>query len=288
EIMQGVQMNMMQMSRRVSPQQLSQMTGQVYQNVKDTLIATILLTKAAEKSSLTVNDEELAKEIATIEANAPTGTSLKDALAENGINFDDWKKDLRKQLLVRKLVKEKTANVTEATVAEIAKFYEENIDAFKAPENVTASHILLAFTPEDTDVTKAQKKKDIEKIRTDILAGGDFVAIAGKKSDCPSKQRGGDLGTFARGQMVPEFETAAFSQEVGTVGNVVETQFGYHLIKVTGHQQAGIRPLSEVKNELKEYLTGKKKQDALLAYIDELKPSAVIEMHTPNLDSATK
>jgi peptidyl-prolyl cis-trans isomerase C len=288
EIMQGVQMNMMQMSRQVPQQQLSKMAGQIYQNVTDTLVANILLTKAAEKSSLTVNDEELAKEIATIEANAPEGTSLKDALAENKIDYAEWQADLRKQMLVRKLVEEKTANVTNASAVDIAKFYEENVDSFKVPESVTASHILLAFKPEDTDATKAQKKKDLEKIRADILAGGDFAAIAGEKSDCPSSKQGGNLGTFARGQMVPEFETAAFSQEIGAVGDVVETQFGYHLIKVADRQQAGIRPLAEVKDRLQEYLNGKNKQEALLAYIEELKAKADIKTHTPDLDAAAK
>lgn len=288
EIMQGVQMNMMQMSRRVPPQQLSQMAGQMYQNVTDTLIANILLTKAAEKSSLTINDEELAKEIATIEANAPAGTSLKDALAENKIDFAEWKEDMRKQMIVRKLVEEKTAKVAEASAVEVAKFYEENIDSFKAPENVAASHILLAFKPEDTDVTKALKKKEIEKIRADILAGAKFETIAAEKSDCPSSKRGGDLGTFARGQMVPEFEAAAFSQEVGAISDVVETQFGYHLIKTTAHKQAGVRPLAEVKDQLQEYLTGKAKQEALLAYIEELKSKATVVMKTPDLDAAAK
>ncbi|MFA7257359.1 MAG: peptidylprolyl isomerase [Kiritimatiellales bacterium] len=288
EIMQGVQMNLMQMSRRVPPQQLSQMTGQIYQNVTDTLIANILLTKAAEKSSLTVNDDELNKEIETIEANAPEGSSLTNALAENNIDFSDWKTDLRKQLLVRKLVEEKTADIQESTPAEVVKFYEENVDSFKVPESVTASHILLAFTPEDTDATKAQKKKDIEKIRADILAGGDFAVIASEVSDCPSKKQGGSLGTFTRGQMVPEFETAAFSQKIGEVGDVIETQFGYHIIKVTDYTPAGVRPLAEVKDQLQQYLTGKKKQEALLAYIDELKAKATIETHTPDFDSASK
>ena len=288
EIMQGVQMNLMQMSKKVPPQQLSQMYGQIYQNVTDTLVSNILLTKAAEKSSLAVSDDELAKEIARIESSAPKGTSLKDALAENKIDYSEWKDDLRKQMLVRKLVDEKTAGIQDATPAEIAKFYEENADSFKVPETVTASHILLAFTPEDTDVTKAQKKKDIEKIRADILAGGDFATIATEKSDCPSKKQGGSLGTFARGQMVPEFETAAFSQEIGKVGDVVETQFGYHIIKTTAHEQAGVRSLAEVKDKLQDYLTGKKKQEALLAYIEELKKKSNVEFKKPDLDAAAK
>jgi peptidyl-prolyl cis-trans isomerase C len=286
EIMQGVQMNLMQKSKRVPPQQLSQMYGQIYQNVTDTLVANILLTKAAAKSSLAINDAELDKEIALIEANAPEGSSLKDALAENKIEYSEWKDDLRKQMLVRKLVDEKTASVEAASATEIATFYQENADSFKIPETVAASHILLAFTPEDTAATKAQKKKDLEKIRADILAGGDFAAIAAEKSDCPSKKQGGSLGKFARGQMVPEFEAAAFSQEIDKVGDVVETQFGYHLIKTTKHEQAGVRSLADVKDQLQDYLTGKKKQEALLAYIEELKAKANIEFKKPDLDAA--
>jgi peptidyl-prolyl cis-trans isomerase C len=88
--------------------------------------------------------------------------------------------------------------------------------------------------------------------------------------------------------MVPEFETAAFSQEVGKVGDVVETQFGYHLIKTSKHEQAGIRSLTEVKDQLQEYLTGKKKQEALLAYIGELKAKSTVEIKKPDLDAAAK
>jgi peptidyl-prolyl cis-trans isomerase C len=286
EIMQGVQMNLMQLSRQVPPQQLSQMAGQIYQNVTDTLVANVLLTKASEKSGLAVSDEELAKEIALIESSAPEGSSLKAALAENNIEYSEWTEDLRKQMLVRKLVDEKTDGIPAATAVEVAAFYEENIASFQIPENVSASHILLAFTPEDTDQTKAQKKKDLEAVRAALLAGGDFAAVAAEKSDCPSKQQGGSLGTFARGQMVPEFEEASFAQPLGEIGDVVETQFGYHLIKVTNRQQAGVRPLAEVKDQLQQYLSGQKKQEALLAYIEELKATSAIEYHKPEFDTA--
>ncbi|MGE4488060.1 MAG: peptidylprolyl isomerase [Kiritimatiellales bacterium] len=286
EVMQGVQMNMMQLSRQVPAQQLSQMAGQIYQNVQDTLIANILLTEAAGKSSLTVDDAAVDAEIEKIKSGAPEDSSLEDALAENNIEFSEWKNNLREQMLVRKLVDEKTADVPEATATEVAEFYQQNLDSFKAPESVTASHILVAFKPEDTDETKAAKKKEIEAIREQLVAGGDFETIAKEKSDCPSGQRGGSLGSFTRGQMVPEFENVAFSANVGDLSDVVETQFGYHLIKVTDHKQDSTRPLSEVKDQLQSYLTGQHKQKALLAYIDELKAKAAIEYKKPDLDAA--
>jgi peptidyl-prolyl cis-trans isomerase C len=285
EIMQAVQMTMMQLSRQVPPQQLSQMYGQVYQNMIDTLIANVLLEQASKKSSLAVSDEELAEEIAMIEANAPEGSSLEETLAENDINLEEWKEDLRAQLLTSKLVEEKTADVAEPTAVELTSFYEENINSFTVPENVTASHILIAFDENDTDETKATKKADIEAILQQARAGVPFEQLASENSDCPSSARGGNLGSFGRGQMVPEFEDAAFNMDVGSVSDVVETQFGYHIIKLTDHQEAGIRPLAEVSEQLKMYLANQKKQEALIAYIEELREGADVVMHKPNLDA---
>ncbi len=286
DIMQATQMRMMQMSRQVPPQQLSQLYPQVYREMSEMLIANILLTKAAEKSSLVVSDEDLAAEIVQIESNAPEGKTLQDMLAENEIDFDEWKENLSKQMLVGKLVEEKTADVEEATAVEAGEFYQENIDSFKTPESVSASHILMAFTPEDTDETKAKKKADLADIHEQILAGGNFEELAAAHSDCPSSQQGGSLGTFGRGQMVPEFEEAAFGMTVGDVSELVETQFGYHLIKVTAHKAAGVQSLGDVMEQLQAYLTSQKKQEALIAYIEELKEQSDVVTHRPDFDAA--
>jgi hypothetical protein len=106
KIMQATQQQMMMLSQqqRVPPQQLGQLYPQVYKEMTDTLVANILLTQAAEKSSLVISDEAVAEEVAKIEANAPEGKNLRDLLAENKMDFDEWKTDLRKQMLVGKLV----------------------------------------------------------------------------------------------------------------------------------------------------------------------------------------
>ncbi len=288
QIMQATQMRLMQMSRQVPPQQLSQLYPRIYQEVSEMLVANILLGNAAAKSSLAVSDEALAEEIAQIEANAPEGKTLQDILAENEVEMADWKEDLREQMLVGKLVEEKTAVIEEATTVEAAEFYEENIDSFKMPESVSASHILLAFAPEDTDETKATKKEKLAELHEEILAGGNFEDIAAEHSDCPSSQQGGSLGTFGRGQMVPEFEEAAFGMTAGDVSDIVETQFGYHLIKVTERTEGGVQSLADVKDQLLDYLTTQKKQEALVAYINELKENTDIVRHRPDFDAAAE
>jgi len=94
-----------------------------------------------------------------------------------------------------------------------------------------------------------------------------------ENSDCPSKQKGGDLGKFGRGQMVKPFEDAAFGQEVNAIGPIVETQFGYHIIQVTSHKQAGPVPREDVVNAIK----GRKQQKLLIEFVEELKGKAKIK-----------
>lgn len=289
EVMQAVQTTMQQMVGRVPPQQLSQMSGQVYQEMKDTLIANVLLSQNAEQSGVSVSDAELDAEVEKIRALAPEGKTLEEALAANQVDVAEWKANLRKQLLIGKFAEQKTADIAEASAGEIAEFYQERLDAFKVPETVAASHILLSFTEEDTDETKAEKKAQLEKIKADIAAGSaTFEEMAKEHSGCPSGQRGGALGSFGRGQMVPEFEEVAFTQEVGSVSEIVETQFGYHLIKVTDHQQESTRALADVKDELKQYLSAQKKQKALMDYIDTLREKAQIVEQKPDMDAGAE
>ena len=290
EIMQATQQQMMMLSQqqRLPPQQLGQLYPKIYKEMTDTLVANILLTQAAEKSSLVISDEAVAEEVAKIEANAPEGKNLRDLLAENKMDFDEWKSDLRKQMLVGKLVEEKTAATEEATIIETAAFYEENLASFKTPETVSASHILLKFGPEDTDEAKAKQKADLVAIREQIEAGGNFEELAAKNSDCPSAQQGGVLGSFTREQMVPEFSDAAFGMTVGDISPIVETKFGYHIIKVTDHQEAGVKSLSDVKDQLQGYLTAQKKREALVAYIEELKKNADVVSHQQDFDAGAE
>jgi len=100
-------------------------------------------------------------------------------------------------------------------------------------DRITASHILIAFGA-DSDRSEADAKAQIEALKADIAGGANFAALAAEHSDCPSSAQGGDLGAFGRGMMVPEFEQAAFALETGAVSDVVQTDFGYHLIHRTG------------------------------------------------------
>ncbi|HEY5563125.1 MAG TPA: peptidylprolyl isomerase [Clostridiaceae bacterium] len=128
----------------------------------------------------------------------------------------------------------------DVTEEEIKGYYEVNIDAFKGEEEREASHILV-----DT-IEKA------ETIIDEIKKGMTFEEAASKYSSCPSKERGGNLGSFTRGKMVPEFEKAAFALPVETLSEPIKTTFGYHIIKVNNIKEAGVREYSQVKDQIRE------------------------------------
>ena len=159
----------------------------------------------------------------------------------------------------------------------MAAFYKENIDQFKQPEKVRASHILVAVQQGESDSSKAEKRLKAAKILGELKNGANFEELAKRYSDCPSKSKGGDLGYFERGRMVKEFEDAAFALKPGELSGIVETRFGYHIIKVTDRKPARTIPLTEAEADVRSYLTGEKKKQAVEDYISKLKSESTIE-----------
>ena len=138
------------------------------------------------------------------------------------------------------------------------------------PETVAASHILLKIPDGADDAAKAALKKQATELRQQLVNGADFAEAAREHSTCPSSKRGGDLGTFRRGQMVKAFEEAAFSQEPGTIGEVIETRFGYHIIRVAERNDAGAIP----DDRLTEMIRRQKDQQRRADYMKSLKADA--------------
>ncbi len=169
--------------------------------------------------------------------------------------------DLIRDYAVRTII----ADVS-ATDEEVKAFYEENQDKFTTPAKIRARHILVE--------TEDEAKKILEEIR----GGKSFEDAAKEYSTCPSKEDGGNLGLFAKGQMVPEFEDAAFALEVGTMSDPVKTQFGWHIIKLEEKQPSSVMPLEKVAGEIKTMLTQKKQQEAFFAKLEELHKQYPVEI----------
>jgi peptidyl-prolyl cis-trans isomerase C len=278
EVNEMMAMAMQRFGGQIPPEQLQTVQGQMYAQIKDELINQKLLTAAVTAENIQVDDAEVAKTIEEIRGSLPEGLTLEAALEKEGQTIEMLQEKVKGDIATRQLMESKTADVPEATEAEAKEFYDSNPDNFAAPENVSASHILITFDDTDTDETKAEKKANLEEIRQSIVAETvTFEDAAMENSDCPSSAQGGSLGTFGKGRMVPAFEVAAFSQEPGEIGEIIETPFGYHIIMVSDHQEEGTMGFEESKDKLIDYLTNQKKQEAVLDYIASLRDSATIE-----------
>lgn len=150
--------------------------------------------------------------------------------------------------------------------SKLREYYENNKSNFIEDETVKASHILVS------------DEKKLAEIKADLEKGKEFSSLAKEHSLCPSKDRGGDLGFFTRGKMVPEFEEAAFSLEVGQVSEPVKTQFGYHLIRLDDKKPADQKEFEEVRSEIENKLLLEKQTKAFNEKIDELKSLYEVEI----------
>ena len=163
--------------------------------------------------------------------------------------------EARKEIIIKAYLRKEIEDTVRVSDEDAKKYYDANKDKFKEPEKLNISHILVD--------NEAEAKDILAKLK----GGADFAALAKEKSKDASKERGGELGLIAKGQTVPEFEQAAFALQPGQISEVVKTQFGYHIIKVTERQPEKMMAYEEIKDQLKQMmLSGKQKErfDALL------------------------
>ena len=273
DVQKVMKMFMKQMGGRIPPEQMSTAIPRIRERIVEELIMRNVMLDAVSKEGISLSDAEFAEVKAELSEELPPGTTIESYMAETGTT----EAEMREQMAVRKMIMAKAEALAKPTDEEIQAFYKENKDGFSQGETVTASHILIKVEPTDDAAAKAAKRERLEGLRKQLNEGADFAEIAKANSDCPSASAGGDLGSFGRGQMVPAFEDAAFSQTVGTVGDVVETQFGFHLIKVTEHNTAKALEFDEVKTRISDILYSQKQQDAVKEYVDGLRSKASIE-----------
>ncbi len=261
------------------PDRLNERNKLLFKDALDGLIVLALLRNQIRQQNIIADSDKIDQEIRQISQQFPSQADFQKALQSQGVTQAELRKSIADRMEIQQLMDSATKEVPAPTDEEIRKFYEENPDKFVRSEQVRASHILLRVDPKSSPEQKAEIKKKLEAIRSDIESKAiSFKDAAAKYSEDPSNAKsGGDLGFFARGVMVKPFEEAAFSTKPGTLSPVVETQFGYHIIQVAEYKPAGLMSLEEAKASIKTYLHQLAKQKVFQKYLDELRSKAHIE-----------
>ena len=276
--------------------------GYVGLMIKDKIINELmvktLLDQAMKKNNIKVSNEEVEKELKSLIDKIGSKDKFNELLKQNGISSADFKKDLKEEVKIKKLVDQ--LSIVKISDSDTRKFYDSNLDKFKYPDKVRASHILISADADRIrEVIKAdEKNKDLseaqidEKVKQDIAAKyqkaqkilaevkldqSKFAKLAKENSDDPgSAEQGGDLGYFTKDQMVPEFANAAFSARPSIVTDIVKSPYGYHIILVKDRIAAGVEPYEKVKGEIAAFLENQKKVEVLQKFLADAKKDAKI------------
>lgn len=233
-------------------------------NILDQLINTELLYQQAQKEKIKISNDEINLEIDKIKDNFSSPEEFNEALKANNITLVRLKEDIKRQLMINSVLEE-TRNQVSISDEELLEYYNENKESFLEPEQVHARHILVE-TEEEANNLLLQLKEGLT----------DFAELAKEKSIGPSAPSGGDLGFFARGQMVKEFEDAAFSLEPGKISEVVQSQFGYHIIKCEEKKEEYSPTFEEAKERISDTLKYQRENEAVSALTSKLREEAVI------------
>ena len=242
----------------------------------DTLIAQEVLYQAAKDIAIADLDQQVAAKIEAAKARLGTPEDFQKALAQTGMTEEQFKAHLARDIKIGTYIQQEVDAKVTITLEQARQFYDQNPDKFKKPESVHASHILIGTDAGASPEAKAAAKQKADDLLAKIKGGADFAELAKAESTCPSAQKGGDLGNFGRGQMVKPFEEAAFSLQDGEVSGVVETQFGYHIIKSQGKTTSEIVPFEQVEARIMTQL-----KNQLAAKVEALKQAAKVEKTAP-------
>ncbi|MDF1541862.1 MAG: peptidylprolyl isomerase [Anaerosomatales bacterium] len=235
----------------------------------DNMINNVLIRQAAAERGISVTDEEIDAQIADLKAGFPSEEEFDTALANANLTLDDLKQQLRDQLATQRLMEDLVGD-DEVTDAEIEEYYEANKAQYEEQAAVKASHIL--FDPED--------KATAEDVLAQVNNGGDFAELAKEHSKDPgSAAQGGDLGWSDPARpFVTEFQDALEALEVGEISELVETEYGWHIIKVDESREQRTKPLDEVSEQIEQQILQQRNITAYQEFLAEVREAADIEI----------
>jgi len=236
---------------------------------------------------------------------------LEKAATAQGISYEDFKQNMRNQIVREKVIGEEVGSHLSITTDEQQKFYDDHKNEMEQPEAIRLSEILILIAPEkpvDKPAPKpgedsadplsqeaakqaaeaaslATAEAKAHELLKQIRAGASFDDVAKKNSAGPSAAQGGDLGVFKRGMLAKELEDTTFAMKAGEITDVIRTKQGYVILKVTSHQTAGIPPMKDVQPRIQDALYYEKLQPALRAYLTKLREDASIDIKEGYVDS---
>jgi len=268
-----VKQRILQQGVKISSPQLEGIRNEILDN----LINLELLFQESRNNGIKIEKEAIDSQMKLLKQKFPNDTEFEKFLSEQNLSDSALILKIKQGIAIQELIETQLTNKIKISDEESKVFYDTNPDLFKQSEQVKASHILIKVEPDADEMKKSEAKEKIKTIQLKLKKSEDFAALAKEFSECPSKTNGGDLGYFQRGQMVKSFEDVAFALKPKEISDIVETQFGYHLIKVVDKKPGKTIPYDNVKDDLAQHLKQEKTKEEVKIYIQKLREKSKIE-----------
>lgn len=271
--MKLVSLKLARQGRPVDADQLKRYEGDIREN----LINRTLLLQQAQTMGIDVKESLVAKALDEFKAAFKDEKDYQRALADMGFTEAMLNGQIKNGLTIKALIDKTVIQKVSVSDQQVRAYYDENPNLFRKPEQVKASHILVKVAENAGEAKQAEALTAIQALKVRLDNGENFATLAMENSDCPSKTKGGDLGFFDRQQMVAPFSEAAFALQPGQTSDVVQTRFGYHLIRMTERQAEQTMPFNDVKEAILARLRQEQEGNKIDAYLEKLKERADIK-----------
>jgi len=256
--------------------------AQLAADALDSLIDFDLLYQESIARNVTVADAAVDEEMTRTKSHFPDPGTFRKVLASKGMSEADLRRDTQKSMAVNRFLEGVVFKDLRVKPEQVQAFYEQNQAEFKHPPQIRASHILIRVPEKATPAQREAARKTATRLLAELKTGADFAQLAREKSEDPgSAPQGGDLGYFAKGDMVEAFEQHAFAMPVGELSEVVSTPYGFHVILVTARRDAGVDPLDEVQSRITAVLMKSERRQRQAEFVAALRQKAKIEYGAP-------
>lgn len=269
-----VQQRGLSMQGMSNPKRYKQMQRQVL----DVLISQELLWQEAQKQNLIVSDQEVDQELERVKANFPSRQAFLIKIEEGGFTEARYAEEIKQRLSAKRLVETDIARSVTVTDQDVHDYYVTNQARFSRPDEAHVRHILIKVEANADQAAREAAKQKIDTILAEVRGGADFAALARQHSEGPSGPKGGDLGFVPRGRLVGPFEEAAFALQPGEISDVVQTRYGYHVIKMEARRGGGPVPEKEVAGRIRKYLWSTKVDQAIQERLNSLREAGAVEI----------
>jgi len=260
----------------------------IRREVLESMIRRELLYQGARKSGIKSDENAIKRDINSLKQQFSGETEYKNELSRRGINEEVLRARMVRNSLVQKYVDKEFTGKVNVTDKEIHDYYQKNIDFFKQPFQMRISHIFIQSDAKSSDSRKKELRGKAEKILKNLKDDQDFADLAREYSDGPTKNNGGDLGYLRKGQLEKQFESKVLALKKGEITDIIETEYGFHIFKVTDIKPETILAYENVKEKVKKFLVDEKTKQEADEYARKLREKSDVKILLPELNQTKK